>query len=96
MNMMDFVKPELLILVPVLYMIGVGIKKSNVKDNLIPAILGLCGVFLAIVWVTATTLFATYQDFAMACFVAITQGILCAGLSVYCDQLIKQGKKGGE
>ena len=29
----DFIKPELLILVPVLYLLGVGIKKSGVNDK---------------------------------------------------------------
>lgn len=33
MDVMNFIKPELLILVPVLYTIGLGIKKSNVTDK---------------------------------------------------------------
>ena len=31
----EFVKPELLILIPVLYIIGVGFKVSKLKDNFI-------------------------------------------------------------
>ena len=32
----EFIKPELLILIPVLYLIGMAIKKSEVKDKSIP------------------------------------------------------------
>lgn len=93
-ELMNFVKPELLILVPVLYFIGVGIKKSQLKDKWIPALLGLCGVLLAVLYVVATSSLGTYQEAAMAVFVALTQGILAAGLSVYVDQLAKQAGKG--
>ena len=44
----DYIKPELLILIPVLYLIGMGLKKSqSVADRKIPLILGACGVLLA-------------------------------------------------
>ena len=35
----EFVKPELLVLVPVLYLIGVCIKNTAIKDKFIPFIL---------------------------------------------------------
>lgn len=46
----DYIKPELLILIPVLYLIGMGLKKSqSVADRKIPLILGACGaVFIHI------------------------------------------------
>ena len=59
-------------------------------------LLGACGVLLSAVWVGATTVFDGYQDALMAVFAAITQGILCAGASVYVNQLIKQGGKEDE
>ena len=90
MNIMDFIKPELLILVVVLYFIGNALKKSEVKDKWIPFVLGGCGIVLAVVWVLATTTIATYQDGLMALFVAVTQGVIVAGMSVYANQLFKQ------
>ena len=45
MDVMNFIKPELLILVPVLYTVGLGIKKSKVSDNYIPLILGIVSIF---------------------------------------------------
>ena len=42
----EFVKPELLVLVPVLYLIGVGIKNAAIKDKFIPFILGITSIVL--------------------------------------------------
>lgn len=90
-----FIKPELLILIPVLYFIGVGLKKSEyVKDKYIPLSLGGAGVLLAVIWVMATTVITGFQDVLMALFVGLTQGVLCAAGSVYFDQtVIKQPKR---
>lgn len=90
----EFIKPELILLVPVCYLIGIGIKKTEtIKDKLIPMILGIVSILLAIVYIVATSTFENYQSVMMGTFVGITQGILCAGCSVYVDQLIKQNKK---
>ena len=87
----QFIRPELLILVPVLYIIGAGAKKSRaVADNRIPLLLGAVGVLLAVVYVLAACRFTGWQSCLMAVFTAFTQGILCAGASVYVHQLIKQ------
>lgn len=89
----EFIKPELLVLVPVLYLIGIWLKKSVVKDKFIPLILGAVGIALSAVWVLATSQINTWQNVLLAFFTAVTQGILTAGTSVYCNQLIKQAKK---
>lgn len=90
----NFIRPELLVLVPVLYLIGMGLKKSEyTPDRHIPLLLGLAGVMLSAIWLCATEMFVTYQDVLLAIFAAITQGILCAGASVYVNQIIKQGGK---
>lgn len=89
----EFIKPELLILVPVLYLIGYGIKKSKIKDNLIPLILGGIAILLSGLYVFATSDINNAKDVAMAIFIAITQGILTAGASVYINQIYKQAKK---
>lgn len=90
---LKFIKPELVVLVVVLYLVGVALKKSAVKDKLIPLILGIVGVVLATLYVVATSDLSTLQNVAWAVFCAITQGGLCAGASVYVNQLIKQTKK---
>jgi len=91
----EFIKPEMLILIPVLYAIGTFLKSTLlIKDKFIPLFLGVLGIILAVVWVLATESMATMQDGLMAAFVAITQGILCAGASVYINQtVVVQPKK---
>ena len=89
----EFIKPELLVLVPVLYLIGAGLKKSTVRDKLIPALLGGIGIALSLIWVLAMSDLVNWRDVLMAGFSAVTQGILAAGASVYCNQLIRQSEK---
>ena len=90
----SYVKPELLIVVVVLYFIGVMIKKSeNISDKFIPMILGIIGMLICGLYVFATSTVSGSQEVAMALFTAITQGIIVAGLSTYVNQLIKQSGK---
>ena len=90
----DYIKPELLVLIPVLYLIGMGLKKSqSVADRKIPLILGACGVLLAAVYVLASTPMGGWQAGMAALFTAVTQGVLCAGGNVYVHQLLKQQGK---
>ncbi len=89
----SFIRPELLVLAPVLYILGAGLKKSQrVSDNFIPLLLGLAGVVLATAYVLGTSALTGWRDGVLAAFTAVTQGILCAGASVYVHQLIKQAK----
>lgn len=90
----DYIRPELLVLVPVLYLVGMGAKKSRrIDDRNIPALLGAAGIVLAALYVLATTTFAGWQTAVMAVFTAVVQGILCAGGSVFVNQLVKQAGK---
>ena len=93
-QILSYVKPELLIVVVVLYFIGVMIKKSeNISDKFIPMILGILGMLICGLYVFATSTVSGSQEAAMALFPAITQGIIVAGLSTYVNQLIKQSGK---
>lgn len=90
----EFIRPELLVLIPVLYLIGMCLKHAQAfADKYIPIALGGAGIALAALWVVATSTIASPQDGALAIFTAIVQGVLVAGASVYIDQLIKQAKK---
>ncbi|WP_262395338.1 phage holin family protein [Youxingia wuxianensis] len=93
MNIQDYIKPELLVLIPVLYITGLAVKASKIKDSLIPSILGAVSITLAALWVFATTPMRLPQDLAMGIFISITQGILAAGASVFFNQLKKQAQK---
>lgn len=93
MNFEEFIRPELLILIPVLYVVGIGLKKSKLSDAYIPLILGGISIVLSAAWVIDTSDISTLRDVAYALFVSVTQGILSAGASVYFNQLYLQSKK---
>ncbi len=89
MDFKTYVKPEMLVLIPVLYIIGMILKNTQkIDDRFIPAILGSCGMVLSLIWVIGAEGFS-----GVGLFTAITQGILCAGMAVYTNQLVKQTRK---
>lgn len=94
MNIMDYIRPELIPVALVCYILGMGLKATTiVKDKFIPFILGAVSVVLCVIYVLATSAMATPQDWLLAAFTAIVQGVLLAGVSTYVNQLIKQAKE---
>ena len=71
MNYQEYIRTELLILIPVLYLIGIGLKKSRLPDNWIPVTLGVIAVLLSAVWVIAACDIGTYKELAAAFFTAV-------------------------
>ena len=93
-QIMNYIKPELVVVAVVLYFVGMGLKHAQaIKDKYIPLVLGCVGIILATIYVIATCPFGTVQEIAMAIFTAIVQGILVAGLSTYVNQVVKQVNK---
>lgn len=93
-QIMNYVKPELIVVAVVLYFIGMGLKKAEaVPDKYIPLILGGIGIVLCALWVLANGPLTSESEIVMAIFTAIIQGILVAGLSTYVNQIIKQVNK---
>ncbi len=93
-NLREFIRPELLVLIPVLYIIGANLKMSGAfPDKHIPLTLGLIGIALAAIYIASTVSFVGTAEVFGAMFMAITQGVLCAGASVYVNQVIKQEGK---
>ena len=93
MDYQNYIEPELFILIPVIYLIGIAIKKSSVKDKFIPLILGGISIVLCAIWIFASCETYNATDVMFAIFGAITQGILIAGASVYINQIAKQSTK---
>lgn len=59
-QIVQYIKPELLIVAVILYFIGVWLKQAQtVNDKYIPLILGALGIALCAVWVLATCPFHT-------------------------------------
>lgn len=89
----EFIKPELLVLIPVLYLFGMALKKSQVADKHIPWLLGAFSVLLCFLYIGATSVIDGWQVALLSIFSSLTQGILCAGASVYVNQIVKQAGK---
>lgn len=77
LNVMDFIMEQSLILIPVLYILGLMLKNSKVKDYLIPWILLITGIGGSIALNGLNTC-------------SVLQGVLVTGATVYADQLVKQ------
>lgn len=91
--MQGYIREELMILIPVLYFVGMGLKKSRIPNKRIPLLLGILSIVLSALWIIGTSEINGAKDCTMALFAAATQGILCAGTSVYADQLYRQSQK---
>lgn len=96
MDFYEYIKPELLILIPVIYYIGTVIKNSSIKDEYIPLMLGIISIILCGIWVLTTTEILNIKEILTAVLTSITQGTLVSGASVYVNQLYKQSKKNSE
>ena len=93
-QIMNYVKPELVVVAVVLYFVGMWLKKAEtVPDKYIPLLLGVIGILICGIYVIATCSLSGMQNIAMALFTAIVQGILVAGLSTYVNQIFKQINK---
>lgn len=91
---LQFINPALLILIPLLYVIGIALKKAEkVNDKNIPLVLGAVSIVLSTLWILGTADNLNLQGSMLAIFTAIVQGGLCAGASVYVYQIIKQANK---
>ncbi|EGO87447.1 holin [Clostridium botulinum C] len=81
MNLIKFIPEQLLILVAALYVIGIFLKNSKVKDNIIPWILLVVGITFSLI---VDGLNAT----------SILEGVICSFCAIGSNQLYKQAKKG--
>lgn len=94
MDIINYINPELIVLVPVLYVLGLMIKDGiAIPNTAIPAILGGVGVLLAVAWCMATVQPVGLWAIVLTLVTAVIQGVLCAGAAVYADQLGKQSAK---
>ena len=86
--MPEYVKPELSLLVVMLYGLWMILKDTKIKDKYIPLTLTVAGILLANLYVIGVSGFSAVNIFS-----GIVQGVLCTATSVYGNQLLKQFKK---
>lgn len=84
--MTDYVRPEMLILIPALVVIGKIFSDADmVKNKYIPMLLGISGIVLSALY--TISIYGLSLDGILS---GIVQGILCAGTAVYGNQIYKQ------
>lgn len=89
----EYIRSELLVLIPVLWLVGMGLKKSRFNDSLIPVALGGLGVVLSCIYIISVCDIYSFKCVMRGVFAGITQGLLCTGASVYMNEIITQFKK---
>ena len=88
MDFTEFIKPELLVLVPALYGLGMVLKNTEkIKDNYIPSILTVVSILLTCLYVIGTE-----SVTPLIIFTSIVQGLICVSVAVYSNQIVKQAK----
>lgn len=88
-NYEDWLYPELVVLVPVLYGLGLVLKHLEfIKDKYIPLILTGVSVALSCLYILANDGISAKNAFA-----GVTQGIISVAAAVYGHQLYKQSTK---
>lgn len=89
MDFTTYVKPELAVLIPALYGLGLILKHTEkVKDNFIPVILTAVSLVLSCLYVLSVE-----GVTATSIFTALIQGVIGAAGAVYSNQLYKQTTK---
>ena len=88
--MTQWIRPELLVLVPVLHFAGRGLAQTPLPRRWASLALGAMGVGLALLYLLAEAPARSGAEAAMAGFAAVTQGILCAGCSALAGRLLRR------
>jgi len=86
---LEYIKPELMVLVFVLWYIGTLLKKSQkIEDWLIPFVLMAASVIMALSWVLITSGLTP-----MAVWIGVMQGVVIAAVEGQAYQFMKQLKE---
>ena len=93
MTYTEYITPELMILLPVLYGLAEVIKMTDLKNKYIPIILMAVSCLITGIYIFSSHSLTTTQEVAQAIWMSITQGILIASASVLTNNLIKQAQK---
>lgn len=88
---LQFIKPELLVLIPVLYFIGAWCKASNhIKDWLIPFILMGISIVLTALYLISAEFASAGNLVATYIFTSVVQGTLCSAAAVFTENVKRQ------
>ena len=70
----EYIDPQLFIVVPMLWGIGMAVKRSKIGNRFIPLILLLCSCSVVLLYLTSTKFIFDVGQITACVFAAITQG----------------------
>lgn len=70
----EYIDPQLFIVVPMLWGIGMAVKRSKIENRFIPLILLLCSCSVVLLYLTSTKFIFDAGQITACVFAAITQG----------------------
>ena len=70
----EYIDPQLFIVVPMLWGIGMAVKRSKIENRFIPLILLLCSCSVFLLYLTRTKFIFDVGQITACVFAAITQG----------------------
>lgn len=74
-----------------LYIVGIALRKTKwLKNKYIPIVLTALGVIYVALYIFSTNTLSTFQEICGALFTAFVEGVLCAAVAVYANQVLKQ------
>ena len=92
--LVEYLQPEMALLVPVLLALGWVIKhKTQWPNTDIPWLLSLVGILLASLHLLGTTPIVDWQSLLRLLFAGITQGVLAAAIATLAYQIYRQNQK---
>lgn len=89
---LQFIRPELIIVIVACYILGMFLKSSAMKDWLIPYVLLAVAIVLTIAYMAVVLNLGLTGKVIIEGFI---QGLFAAALAVYGNQLIKQAVQKG-
>lgn len=93
-EVMTYIKPELLAVSVVLYLLGTALEKTGwISDRYISIVLCVVGIVICGIWVLSTSQLAGIQSVLLAVFTSVVQGILVTGLTVGSHIIVTKKKK---
>ena len=88
----QYVKSELLILIPVLYILAKVLSNANVCKKNLALILLAISIFLSAIYTFATSTIPDWQGILLATFTSIVQGTLVGGSAIVGNSMIQLTK----
>lgn len=85
----QYIRSELMVLVPVLYFVIKILKKSRVNDRYIPLLTCTLSVALSGIYTFSMVCGFTLHSVLLSVFSSITQGIILAGCALFSAVLVK-------